>query len=271
MGLSVYLAPCVSMEKAELASTVCLLVGLLVMTPGAASPTTTQCNVPHYFYEVCGTDGTTYSNPEVAQCNGVTTQCEGSCPCKRDGRQGKTSEPANCICPAVISPVCGMNGVEYSNECAARCEGVEIDCEGECPCSKTNECICPFLHSPVCGSDGIQYGNECAANCAKTEIVCEGECPCNKSVTCVCPAIHSPVCGKNGIEYGNECAADCDGVEIGCKGECPCSKSIQCKCPFIHFPVCGKNGVGYTNECVAKCNNVEVACEGECPCEEVPL
>lgn len=32
--------------------------------------------------------------------------------------------------------MCGDDGEEYSNECLARCQGVEVKCMGECPCTE---------------------------------------------------------------------------------------------------------------------------------------
>ena len=33
-----------------------------------------------------------------------------------------------------MDPVCGEDGVVYSNKCLARCKGVTVECMGECPC-----------------------------------------------------------------------------------------------------------------------------------------
>ncbi|MFK7970434.1 MAG: Kazal-type serine protease inhibitor domain-containing protein, partial [Bacteroidia bacterium] len=35
-------------------------------------------------------------------------------------------------CEDIVDPVCGLDGVIYSNECIARCTGTAIDPDGEC-------------------------------------------------------------------------------------------------------------------------------------------
>lgn len=40
-------------------------------------------------------------------------------------------QPESCICPLVFDPVCGCNGVTYSNACFASCE-VRFFTEGPC-------------------------------------------------------------------------------------------------------------------------------------------
>jgi hypothetical protein len=40
----------------------------------------------------------------------------------------------DCLCTRELEPVCGEDGVVYSNKCLARCKGVTVECMGECPC-----------------------------------------------------------------------------------------------------------------------------------------
>ena len=78
------------------------------------------------------------------------------------------------FCFTVVDPVCGCDGVTYSNSCyAATMGGVTSWTEGECG---SNSCIdeslidpnapCPFNFDPVCGCDGVTYSNACHAETA---------------------------------------------------------------------------------------------------------
>jgi len=90
-----------------------------------------------------------------------------------------TTTSSSCICPAVFDPVCGSNNQTYSNNCQASCAGVDVGCEGQCPCG--SDCVCIEVFQPVCGNDGQTYSNSCKAACAGVSVGCEGECPCSNS------------------------------------------------------------------------------------------
>jgi PKD repeat protein len=72
-------------------------------------------------------------------------------------------------CITLYDPVCGCDGVTYSNSCVAQIfHGVTSWTPGICP----TECIdptqidntpCPDIYDPVCGCDGVTYGNWCEA------------------------------------------------------------------------------------------------------------
>ena len=74
-------------------------------------------------------------------------------------------------CFEIWAPVCGCDGVIYSNSCyATYVGGVTSFEEGECvsdPC--IDETLidpyapCPFIWDPVCACDGVTYGNSCEA------------------------------------------------------------------------------------------------------------
>ena len=76
------------------------------------------------------------------------------------------------ICVTLYAPVCGCNGITYSNSCVAvNIGGVTAWTEGECgtvnPCKNTAQIdstvMCPAVFEPVCGCDSITYSNSCVA------------------------------------------------------------------------------------------------------------
>ncbi len=201
---------------------------------------------------------------------------------------GRCVPPPACDCPAIVAPVCGVDGITYDNACRAGCAGVVVDAEGACP----EPCECDALADPVCGADGVTYDNPCLAGCAGVAIdrpgrcedqpcgsrgleACAAEAYCDFAEGCgeddgggqcrprpdACPEVIEPVCGCDGVSYGNACEANAAGVDVAAEGMC----DTGCDCPALIEPVCGVDGVTYDNACLAACAMVEVDHPNPCP------
>jgi ovoinhibitor len=185
------------------------------------------------------------------------------------------------FCPEFYSPVCGIDGVTYSNDCFAEISGVEIAYEGECGEENAfaQDRICTREYNPVCGMDDVTYGNPCMAG--KMTIRHEGECEPNigvpnpASVNCIElggeTRIEEDEFGEYGIcvlPSGEECEewalyrGECDTkpLKVYCTEE---QKQAEI-CTMEYAPVCGSDNMTYGNKCVACSHGIEYYVRGEC-------
>ncbi len=190
--------------------------------------------------------------------------------CQDDG----TCNPRPNDCLDMPAPVCGCDGITYTNACFAALAGVSVGHEGSC--------LPP----------GCQANAECDAAdfCAKAVGNCDGFGQC-VTRPLVCVPGWDPVCGCDGITYLTPCYAAQAGASVDNEGPCLpdscqankdcggwgyCAKAIgdcegtgQCQTPPIICmpdwdPVCACDGVTYDNPCLAAHAGESIDYAGEC-------
>lgn len=176
------------------------------------------------------------------------------------------------LCSFLYAPVCGCNGVTYSNECVADnysgvTEWTDGECEGgsDCPeiLGSMNQSTgpCNWIFEVEDSGDGVEVtwnfgdaSSEVSGYIADHHYAADGE--------YVVTAYYSDL--------------SCDGVVLttvisveGCSGEVDCIDQDQIDndtlCTQQYEPVCGCNNVTYSNECYAYYyGGVTSWVEGEC-------
>jgi hypothetical protein len=124
-----------------------------------------------------------------------------------------TCLPTPGACPKLWAPVCGCDGLTYSNDCFRLQAGVARDHTGACATPTKDSG--PFVDAPAtCFAGGCGPAMVCdITGCGNVGGVCV---PQPKS----CPFPWDPVCGCNGLTYVNDCNRLLVGVALKHKGMC---------------------------------------------------
>ena len=153
--------------------------------------------------------------PETQTCTREPLSCAGAGTCE--------DVPESCI--EIYDPVCGCDGVTYSNACYAAAARTGVSHLGEC----VVENDCPANGSgDLCGD--LFY---CASSPGQCDGTVLGTC---QPMPQTCPYNWDPVCGCDGVTYPNACSAHAAGFNVGHAGECPGPAQGV---PFLSFPYAG--------------------------------
>ncbi|CEG49465.1 Protease inhibitor protein [Plasmopara halstedii] len=263
-----------------------------------------ECKIVSYS-PVCGSDGITYANYCVfakKYCSldqGADTlyiQSQGKCFSTsendkyQDGRNfaplderstlsqydtlevDTSSVFCSLTCQATSNPVCGTDGVTYTNDChllSTKCKHPHLE--------KRSDGACKRDHFDILEIDDTIYTDAAEEKCNS-----------------MCKRLYEPICGSDGVTYANLCLleyAECrnPNIKVFGPGKCPIhmqiahtthnsesknNNDVSCipeLCTDIYAPVCGSDGQTHENLCLfsnARCqypnHELSIIHDGEC-------
>ena len=243
-----------------------------------------------YFGNLRGADGpsvsTEYDNPGTYNVCVAVYDLNGTIVCEicRDIVIDDTPPP--CIdpnrindeahCPDVFDPVCGCDGVTYSNACEAESRGLTHWTHGLCP---NEQCEVDFTYSGMATASGYVL-DVSAFTTREAEFTYRwkfgdgnhmtGQNANNHYVT---PGVYT-ICVEAFVDDLYVCTI-CKDVVIGEDGVRECVEVDRIDntiiCPEVYDPVCGCDRITYANACIAEYQHgVTSWTTGECPTYDCP-
>jgi len=116
------------------------------------------------------------------------------------------------FCPEDYRPVCGFNGMTYSNACRASVARVKVAHDGPC---ESPSALCDGLAGMPC-PDGLFCDHD-PGQCHVADVA--GMCH-KVPKTADCPEVFKPVCGCDGRSYDNDCLRRAARVSFDHQGKC---------------------------------------------------
>ena len=186
--------------------------------------------------------------------------------------QVNAQNPTDCFCFELYDPVCGDNGITYSNYCYAACEGVEDYSMGGCA-ELTPIVVAAvgelFSHTFDLGPnesawDGPTLSLLSSPDWADANVVAGNFSSSNSFGNWLLEVEGTPTISDLGVNYFVIGSTNPWTGDISITDTISVSVINNCICPAVAAPVCGVDGNTYGNSCEAACANVEVAYDGMC-------
>jgi hypothetical protein len=192
---------------------------------------TADCICTAEYDPVCSTDGITYGNFCLAECENADIAFEGSC------AEQSITFPANVGGNFTYTQILGTNStatdgpywtVGETPEWATTIINTDWDAN-----SLTGNFILTINGTPSASDVGLNVIVVNQINSWTNQVVSSQEVIILvlDNTDCMCIALYDPVCGEDGQTYGNSCEAECENVSIAYDGECgitnPCMGEFE--------------------------------------------